>query len=228
MTRPAGRLLLLAAAWLLLPGLAGAAASPPAVLEPYLALASSPQGRELLAGARRAMEDYFEGARPGEKAQLPRAAGGAPGWPGAPVGVFVSLTRGGATRACVGSATPLGGTLAETVGSLAVQALHTDRRHPPVRRDELPESRIVIAFAGPGEAVQDPMAVQPAREGLLVVTPRGTAAFLPGEARTVSWALRQARRIGVLGPGEDATYLRFQVVTLAEPARAVEGSDEMP
>jgi len=144
------------------------------------------------------------------------------------VGVFVSLTRGGATRACVGSATPLGGTLAETVGSLAVQALHADRRHPPVRRDELPESRIVIAFAGPGEAVQDPLAVQPAREGLLVVTPRGTAAFLPGEARTVSWALRQARRIGVLGPGEDATYLRFQVVTLAEPARAVEGSDEMP
>ena len=224
MTRREGRLLLLAAAWLLLPGLAGAAASPPAVLEPYLALASSPQGRELLAGARRAMEDYFEGARPGEKAQLPRA----PGWPGAPVGVFVSLTRGGATRACVGSATPLGGTLAETVGSLAVQALHTDRRHPPVRRDELPESRIVIAFAGPREAVQDPMAVQPAREGLLVVTPRGTAAFLPGEARTVSWALRQARRIGVLGPGEDATYLRFQVVTLAEPARAVEGSDAMP
>ena len=218
--------MLLAAAWL---ALAGAGSGPPAVLEPYRAFASSAESRELLAAARQAMEDYFRGSAPDARPEgAPATHGVTAGWPGVPVGVFVSLTQGGATRACVGSAIPLGGTLAETVGSLAVQAVHADRRHPPVRRDELQQSRIVIAFAGPGEAIADPMAVQPAREGLLVITPRGTAAFLPGEARTVSWALRQARRIGVLGAAEDATYLRFQVVTLAEPAPAVERSGEMP
>jgi hypothetical protein len=44
-------------------------------------------------------------------------------------------------------------------------------------------------------------------------------AFLPGEARTVSWALREARRIGVLaGPVSEARCSRFEVVTLQGPA----------
>ena len=66
------------------------------------------------------------------------------------------------------------------------------------------------------------MRVNPAREGLLVSSAHGSVAFLPGEARTVDWALRESRRIGVLqGPPENARYYRFPVIVLAEtPSRS--------
>ena len=63
------------------------------------------------------------------------------------------------------------------------------------------------------------MHVRPMREGLLVRTPRGDVAFLHGEARTVSWALRQARQAGLLERAEDASFLRFDAVVLQEDAR---------
>jgi len=88
-----------------------------------------------------------------------------------------------------------------------------------VRREELDHLRIVLSFAGPNTPVADPMVVAPAREGLLVSGARGSVAFLPGEARTVSWALHEARRIGILANAEPATYARFDVVTISEPAR---------
>lgn len=139
-------------------------------------------------------------------------------WPGAPVSIYVSLVDGHATRSCVGRAGASFSTLTGAVQVLAVEALASDRRRPPVRVEELGRLRVVISFGGEGEAIADPMLADPAREGLSIATPHGTVAFLPGEARTVSWALREARRIGVLeGPAASATYRRFPVVALAEP-----------
>lgn len=207
---------------LLLPPSALASA---AQLAPYARLAGSGEGRALLAHARASMRGYWAGAPA-------RDAAGVPGWPAPPVGLYVSLARGRATRACVGSAAPVRGTLAETVRALAVEALHADRRRPPVRREELDDLRIILSFTDEGETITNPMLVDPGREGLLVSSPRGAVAFLPGEARTVRWALREARRIGVLKDGTaDASFSRFHVVTLAEPARAPEDeedSDELP
>ena len=55
-------------------------------------------------------------------------------------------------------------------------------------------------------------------------SPRGNVTFLPGEARTVRWALSEARRLGILREGtSDATYRRLEVVTLAEGARRFAG-----
>jgi len=181
-------------------------------LDPYRELARTDGGGRLLAMARATMERAFTNAAG------PDSAASAPDWPGPPAGVFVSLVDGPATRACVGSAVPLGGTLAETLRGLATRALSSDPRHAPVRHEELGRLRIVIAFAGPSEPVSDPMHVNPSRDGLLITTSRGSVAFLPGEARTISWALREARRIGVLqGSRSDAAYQRFPVVALREP-----------
>ena len=194
-------------------------------LDAYRAFARSPAATALLAEARAAMCAYFDPAsvptRP-RTGHLQRPDGAAtdtmPAWPGAPVGVYVTLVDGHTTRACVGSDAPLGATLSETVRALAAQALRADRRRPPIRRDELDHLRIVLAFAGSGSPVSDPMAVEPAREGLLVTSARGSVAFLPGEARTVAWALRESRRIGVLdGAVSSASYRRFPVVVLSEP-----------
>jgi AMMECR1 domain-containing protein len=220
---------------LALAGTATAAAGPePAPLAPYARLAAGPEGRALLGIARRAMEAYWAApSAPGRPAREDSGLAAAspdagdpadtvalPEWPGAPAGVYVSLVRGRATRACVGSPVPLRGTLVETVRALAVEALRADPRRPPVRRHELEELRIVLSFVDEGEVLANPMSVDPGREGLLVSSPRGAVAFLPGEARTVRWALGEARRAGVLRAGhDDASYRRLRVVTLSEPER---------
>jgi hypothetical protein len=198
-------------------------------LAPFRELARSAAAARLLAEARAAMRAYWGEVRGAGEASRTAPGGGAaaaaadsgplPDWPGPPVGLYVSLVRGRETRACVGSLTPTRGTLVESVRSLAAEALHADRRKPPVRREELDSLRVVIAFAGPPEGVADPMQVDPGREGLLVQSAQGSMAFIPGEARTVSWALRQARRAGVLPAGlKDASFYRFLVVSLGEPS----------
>lgn len=193
--------------------------------DPYAVFARSPQGARLLAIARESMGAHW-GERPS------RADTVAIPWPEAPRGIYISLTDGQGTRACVGNAAPYRGSLVETVRALAVQSLQADRRHPPVRREELSGLRIVISFAGPPEALIDPMQVDPGRDGLLVSSGGGSVAFLPGEARTVAWALHEARRIGVIqGPAENARYYRFPVTVLAEvppPSSTVERSDVSP
>jgi len=192
---------------------AGVASTAPAdpALEAYRTFARSPRGERLLAVARDAMcRHWVERAGTPDTTDIP--------WPGAPRGVYVSLSDGQSTRACVGSAAPYRGGLTETVRALAVQALQADRRRAPVRSEELTSLRVVISFAGPPEAVTDPMQIDPGREGLLISSGTRSVAFLPGEARTVRWALLEARRIGILqGPTESAAYARFPVVVLAEP-----------
>ena len=185
------------------------AARPDPALAPYRELARSPEKGRLLAVARAALERRWSGASP-DTAR-------APDWPGTPTALYLSLVRGGVTRACVGHPAPPRGTLAECVRALAEAALSADPRHPPVRRDEIATLRIVLAFAGAGDPVADPMSVDPGREGLLVGGARGHIAFLPGEARTVAWALREARRVGVLAAAEAAEFTRFPVVTITEP-----------
>ena len=140
-------------------------------------------------------------------------------WPGSPRPLYVTLARAHATRACVGADAPPGGSLAASLRLLGGQVATNDRRRPPVRAEELDTLRLVLAFAGDPVPVADPMSVDPMREGLKIETDRGAVAFLPGEARTISWALREARRIGVLaGPVSEARCSRFEVVTLQGPA----------
>ncbi len=201
----ARRSVLLALA-LLAAGPARAAAA--GALAPYRDLARGPAAARILALARSAMEGHWSGAA--------ADTAGVPDWPGEPAALYVSLARGHVTRACVGSSVPPRGTLAESVRELATAVLASDTRRPPVRRDELASLRIVVAFAGPGEPVAEAARVDVAREGLLVGGPEAHVAFLPGEARTAAWAVREARRIGVLAPGTRPEYQRFDVVIVAE------------
>lgn len=141
----------------------------------------------------------------------------APDWPATPRPLFVTLAHGRSTRACLGR-DDAHGSLTESVRALAGEALSGDRRRPPVRAEELDSLRVLVAFAGDERAIADPYQLNPMREGLRIETERGTVAFLPGEARTVSWALSEARRIGVLGRMSDARFSRFDAVVLSGPA----------
>jgi AMMECR1 domain-containing protein len=185
-------------------------------LDAYRALATSPGRDAVLAFTRAALREYFENDGAVATAAPATPDSLVPDWPGAPTGLFLSLTRGASTRACVGTATPLAGTLAHHLRRLAAQVLTSDPRHPPVRAEDLDTLCVNVSFAGRPEPVADPMEVAPAREGLLITSARGSIAFLPGEARTVSWALREARRVGMLDRSGDASYQRFQVVALKD------------
>jgi AMMECR1 domain-containing protein len=191
-------------------------------LDAYRRLVRSPEARALLASARDAMENAG-----GEGAEIANEADTL-AWPAAPAGVYVTLVKGTATRACVGSPTPPRGTLAASVRSIAALAMTADPRRPPVRRDELADARIVISFTSAGDRVASPFEIDPGRDGLLIGGARGSIAFLPGEARTVQWALREARRVGIGVAGDAVAYRRLEVVTLSEPRPHRRRDDGMP
>lgn len=188
--------------------LAAAPARAADALAPYRALPGTDRGAAILAAARGAILRGFDPTAAGDTLDFD--------WPGAPCGMVLVLAHGGTTRACVGSLRPLAGTLRESLDRLAARVVAADGRRAPVRQDEMEALRVVVAFTSDGEPVADPMQVRPMREGLLVRTSRGDIAFLPGEAKTVSWALREARRAGVLTSSDDASYLRFDAVVLQE------------
>jgi AMMECR1 domain-containing protein len=202
----------------------GAAAAGGDELAAYRELARTPERARLLAIARHAMEAHWqEGAAAADSAA-------ASDWPGPPTGLYVSLIGPRGTRSCVGSVEPMRGTLSASLAALAVEALSADRRRPAIRRDELDSLRIVIAFAGRGEPVADPGLVDPAREGLIVGGADVAVAFLPGEARTIAWALRASRRVGTLRAQQPVTYQRFPAVVLSElepPRRPTSGGSDV-
>lgn len=184
-------------------------------LAAYRALPHTPAGDRLLEVARGAMTGADGGAS---------SAGALPAkldpLPPPPPALIVTLRNGPVTRACVGQEPPASGDLAEAVRRLAAEARTGDRRRPPVRVEELESLSVVLGFADSGIPLKHVSELDPGREGLLIETDRGRVAFLPGEARTVSWAMREARRIGVLAGAEsNARVYRFDVVTLSEPSR---------
>ena len=188
-------------------------------LAPYRALRHTPAGDRLLEIARGVLsgtEDAATPAAPGDRAAPAKLEV----LPAPPPALIVTLRNGPVTRACVGQEPPASGDLAEAVRRLAAEARTGDRRRPPVRAEELESLSVVIGFADAGIPLQHVSELDPGREGLLIETDRGRVAFLPGEARTVSWAMREARRIGVLAGAEsNARVYRFDVVTLSESAR---------
>lgn len=197
------------AAALLVVGFAPRAHAAAAELEPYAAYARGAAGQQLLATVREALC-----VSAGRCDSLRTSA---PDWPAAPRPLFVTLARGRVTRACLGSEEPQG-TLTATARRVAADAMVADRRHAPIDPLELEDLRLIVAFTGGDQALADPYAVDPMREGLRIETERGAVAFLPGEARTVAWALGEARRIGVLRSMSEARFVRFQAVVLSGPA----------
>ena len=183
-------------------------------LEPYRTLAHSAAAARLVAEAQAALAGSEADTVAARRSPL-----AAPDWPGIPRPVYVTLVRAGSTRACLGTDSPLG-TLPHTVRALAARLRTDDRRRAPVDEDELGHLRLVIAFAGEPEPIAEPYGIDPMREGLRIESDRGAIAFLPGEARTVAWALREARRAGVLAGAAEARFARFAVITLSGPARA--------
>jgi len=114
---------------------------------------------------------------------------------------FVTFFSGKRVIACAGGFVPRTPDLAREIGANVRQALLMDPRAGRIDRRTALAARVLITFPGEPRPVASPDAVDPAREGLFVENDRFGVAIVPGEAKTSSWAFREAlRRLGENNP----------------------------
>jgi AmmeMemoRadiSam system protein A len=136
-------------------------------LEAYL---DGSQRKDLLGIARRAVEGFIgTGKIPAEE--------GARGKLAAPGAAFVTLTKNGRLRGCIGY-TEAVAPLYKVVQECAVAAATEDPRFPPVSPKELPSLRVEISVLTPLFPIR-PEEVEVGRHGLMVSQGRMRGLLLP-------------------------------------------------
>lgn len=142
----------------------------------------------LLALARRAIRERVRGVRGVSSAPEDpafHAAGAA----------FVTITREGELRGCIGYMNPIK-PLAEAVAYCAASAAMADPRFPPVPIEELPHLRVEVSVLSPLRVIDDPAAVEVGTHGLLISQAGRHGLLLPQVATEFGWDrdtfLRQA------------------------------------
>ncbi|MEB3330571.1 MAG: AMMECR1 domain-containing protein [Candidatus Sericytochromatia bacterium] len=132
----------------------------------------------------------------------------------APAGVFVTLSRGGVTRGCWGTATAREASLAAELAAIAPRALTWDRRTRPIQRAELRTLVAHVSVLGPLEPLPVLRALDPRRQGLLLRAEGRGALVLPGEAATPAWAAAVCRRKAGLDGRVRTRMFRFETVVI--------------
>jgi AmmeMemoRadiSam system protein A len=137
------------------------------------------QRQALLALARQSIRERVRGARPSS----PLPADPALQAPGA---AFVTITREGELRGCIGFIEAVR-PLADAVAHCAASAAVADPRFPAVTAAELPHLRIEISVLSPMQAIEDPQAVTVGLHGLLVSHAGRQGLLLPQVATELGW-----------------------------------------
>lgn len=143
-----------------------------------------------------------------------------------PQGVFVTLTRRGELRGCIGHTTP-DLPLGQAVGAMALQAAFNDPRFPPLQAAELGALEIAVSLLSPLERVSGPDAIVLGRDGVAIRKQGRSALFLPEVALEQRWSKEQLLDQLSLKAGlpagawrQGAELLTFRTVVLREGARS--------
>jgi AmmeMemoRadiSam system protein A len=140
---------------------------------------TSSQRQQLLALARASIETVLDGRRPElttpEDPALLR-----------PAGVFVTLTKEGELRGCIGSIHAVA-PLHEAVVRSAVNAAFRDPRFHPLRKEEVAQLELEISVMSPIETVTDIEEIVVGRDGLIISDGRNTGLLLPQVATEYGW-----------------------------------------
>ncbi|MFO7652348.1 MAG: AmmeMemoRadiSam system protein B [Candidatus Krumholzibacteriia bacterium] len=180
----------------------------------------------LLALARRALEAAVRGDEPPDPQEAARAGGGelTPALL-AKRGAFVTLTRRGELRGCIGYIEPVK-PLAQAVIENARSAALADPRFAPVRPAELADIRVEISALTPLRDVSGPDQIRLGRHGILLRKGLLRAVFLPQVAPEQGWDLTTtlehlALKAGLPRDGwrSGATFATFEAEILEEPPR---------
>lgn len=137
------------------------------------------QRAALLARARRTIRDRVRGVQgPGAPAEDPVLQ--------APGAAFVTITREGELRGCIGYVEAIK-PLAEAVEHSAASAAVADPRFPPVRPDELPLLRVEVSVLSRLRPMADPAEIQVGIHGLFVSHAGRHGLLLPQVATDFGW-----------------------------------------
>ncbi len=114
---------------------------------------------------------------------------------------FVTIFSGRRVVACCGGFVPHTSNLAREIEENVRQALLLDSRAKRLDRRTAGSVDVLITFPGELRPVASWRVIDPRREGLFVENEHGGVAIVPGEAKTASWAFREAmRRLGEKNP----------------------------
>jgi hypothetical protein len=121
---------------------------------------------------------------------------------------FVTFFSGKRVIACSGGFRPRTANLGREVEANVRQALQMDPRTARIDRATAMSAHVLITFPGEPRPVASPEMIDPLREGLFVENDRSGVAIVPGEAKTASWAYREAlRRLGEKDPAQVRLYV---------------------
>jgi AmmeMemoRadiSam system protein A len=138
------------------------------------------QRKTLLRIARQSITAVLDGRSPDEKAddfdETLRQ----------PAGAFVTLTRDGDLRGCIGSIRAVE-PLYKAVASSAVSAAFRDPRFPPLRPGELEQLDLEISVMGPIERVTNIEDIVVGRDGLIISRGAYAGLLLPQVATEYRW-----------------------------------------
>lgn len=129
---------------------------------------------------------------------------------------FVTISLSGRRKGCSGVFAPQARTLAEEIVQTSVRAWAADQRSRRLRKDQLGRAQFSVTIPGSPRTVPDPSGYPPGVFGLLVEGGGRTGVLLAGEARTVSWQVREAKRQAGLSPSASVTFRVFRAVTWTE------------
>ncbi len=156
-------------------------------------LLTQEQRAALLATARQAIRDRVRGVRvasgPAEDPTLQ-----------APGAAFVTITREGELRGCIGYVEAIK-PLAEAVAHSAASAAVADPRFPPVLPDELSRLRVEVSVLSPLHPIADPAQIRVGTHGLFISHAGRHGLLLPQVATDFGWDLETILRQTCLKAG---------------------------
>jgi len=103
-----------------------------------------------------------------------------------PQGAFVTLTKHGELRGCIGRI-PADFELGKTVGTMALEAAFNDVRFGPLTLRELPEVEIEISALTPMKSIEKASQIRVGKDGVVLVKAGRSAVFLPQVATEQHW-----------------------------------------
>jgi uncharacterized protein len=104
----------------------------------------------------------------------------------APGAAFVTITREGELRGCIGFTEAIR-PLAEAVAHCAASAAVADPRFPPVAAGELPRLQLEISVLSPMQPIDDPAAITVGTHGLFISHAGRQGLLLPQVASELGW-----------------------------------------
>jgi len=137
---------------------------------------------QLLRMARRAIELYLDRGQVWEP-QIDEPELRKPG------AAFVTLTKGGELRGCIGLTEPLL-PLHRAVTQCAIAAACSDPRFPPLQAEELSQLEIEISVLSPLREIQEDSEIQVGRDGILIEKGGRRGLLLPQVATEYHWDRR--------------------------------------